>query len=171
MGDDRAPLDEGGYGTVAALALLLVAVLVGVVVVAGAAVFAVKVRVQASADMVALAGGQAQVQALTATVAADPCAVARELAARNQVRLDECVVEPAAVRVQVSEAVRLPGLSAWLGEHLGQGGVRVWARARAGVEEVPAVETVRAEPVGSALTASHQHSASFPSSLSKSNHY
>lgn len=129
--------DEDGYGTVATLALLLVAVLVGGMVIAGAAVFTVKARVQASADMVALAGAQARVEALAAAAAPEACAVAQQLAARNQVVLDGCVVEPLGVRVEVSQPLTLPG---WLGAHFGEDGLRVSARARAGLAQVPPVE-------------------------------
>lgn len=153
---------EDGYGTVAAVGLILVCLLLGLAVFAAGAVVAAKARVQASADAVALAGAEARVQQLTQTAGPDPCAVAQELAQRNRVRLDQCRIEEAGVQVWVSAQVWLPSS---VRQQVGEGGVRVRARARAGLLELLDVQTVRAGPAGPALTASHQHSASFPSSF------
>jgi secretion/DNA translocation related TadE-like protein len=115
LADDR--------GSITVLGAFVVAALVGVTVLVvhlGAAT-AARHRAQSGADLAALAGAE---QALLAEP--DPCGAARAIAAANEVRVTDCILDGSEVSVDAAVSVSLGPF----------GSREARARARAGPSEV-----------------------------------
>ncbi|WP_278314349.1 Rv3654c family TadE-like protein [Lolliginicoccus levis] len=115
--------NDDGSATVIAAAGMLVLVLIVVMVLHLVAVVAARHSAQAGADLAALAAAQHHAWALPG----EPCAVAREIARRNRVTLEECRIDGGDVRVDVVRPVRRA--SGTEGEWIAAWQVRASARA------------------------------------------
>lgn len=112
--------DERGSGTVLVLIAIMVLVATAVAGVVLGNAYVARHRATAAADLAALA---AAAQVLGPE---KPCAVAEDIAAQNQTRLVDCVVQGSEVEVQVEAQIT--------GPHLGLDDPQ--RRARAGPAEV-----------------------------------
>ncbi len=107
-----------------ALGAIAVIVIVGITVIGACAVYAHKTRVQGVADLAALAGGK---EAAVSTVLAEEhnaalakdesteasCEIARQVAQRNDMSLEECFVRKGDVYVHLRSAHELGGIHAY----------------------------------------------------------
>ncbi|HEV8056755.1 MAG TPA: Rv3654c family TadE-like protein [Nocardioidaceae bacterium] len=107
------PADERGSGTVYVLGLVVLLLGLGVAVASLSGLVVAKHRAAAAADLAAVAA---------ASVPAEACAIAADVARRNGTDLVDCVVVGQVVEVVVGVAARTP----WRAE------IGVEARARAG---------------------------------------
>ena len=121
---ERASEDgEEGSGTVAAIAVVLVAAALAAVVLIWGAAMTQRTRVQAVADLAALAGADISATAQWEDVGSRPCRAAAQVAAENDVELDDCRIDGVDALVTLSEHVTIAGFS-----------FEIRARARAGVD-------------------------------------
>lgn len=109
-------------------------------------------RAQNIADLSALAGADVSATAQWESVEEQACRVANEVAQENGAMLSSCHCE------SVDTVVTVRVSSGW--------GWNVFRSARAGVDSESAVDALEGPAPRLAPQASHQHSASFPKSLS-----
>lgn len=114
----RRERDDGGYATVVSLGLMGLLVAATLVGLALAALQLTRHRAESAADLAALAAAHHVLEGPDAA-----CAAAREAAAAQHARLEQCSLEATEVLVRVT--VDLPGRLAPMGP--------VPARARAGL--------------------------------------
>ena len=150
MGEKTDP-DEGSgtimlVGVLAALAVLTCSALAYI------ALLAAGNRAQNIADLSALAGADVSATAQWESVEEKACRVANEVAQENGAMLSSCHCE------SVDTIVTVRVSSGW--------GWNVFRSARAGVDNEGALDALEGPAPRLAPQASHQHSASFPKSLS-----
>ena len=143
--------DEGS-GTVMVVGVLAALAVLACSALAYIAILAAGNRAQNIADLSALAGADVSATAQWESVEEKACRAANEVAQENGAMLSACHCE----RVDTIVTVRVS--SGW--------GWNVFRSARAGVDGESAVDALEGPAPRLAPQASHQHSASFPKSLS-----
>lgn len=146
MGSDEGSGTVMVVGVLAALAVLACSALAYI------AILAAGNRAQNIADLSALAGADVSATAQWESVEEKACRAANEVAQENGAMLSACHCE------SVDTIVTVRVSSAW--------GWNVFRSARAGVDGESAVDALEGPAPRLAPQASHQHSASFPKSLS-----
>ena len=146
MGSDEGSGTVMVVGVLAALAVLACSALAYI------AILAAGNRAQNIADLSALAGADVSATAQWESVEEKSCRAANEVAQENGAMLSACHCE------SVDTIVTVRVSSAW--------GWNVFRSARAGVDGESAVDALEGPAPRLAPQASHQHSASFPKSLS-----
>ena len=143
--------DEGS-GTVMVVGVLAALAVLACSALAYIAILAAGNRAQNIADLSALAGADVSATAQWESVEEKACRAANEVAQENGAMLSACHCE------SVDTIVTVRVSSAW--------GWNVFRSARAGVDGESAVDALEGPAPRLAPQASHQHSASFPKSLS-----
>ena len=143
--------DEGS-GTIMVVGVLAVLSVLACSALAYIALLAAGNRAQNIADLSALAGADVSATAQWESVEEKACRAANEVAQENGAMLSSCHCESADTIVTVRVS------SGW--------GWNVFRSARAGVDNESAVDALEGPAPRLAPQASHQHSASFPKSLS-----
>ena len=143
--------DEGS-GTVMVVGVLAAIALLACSALAYIALLAAGNRAQNIADLSALAGADVSATAQWESVEEKACRAANEVAQENGAMLSACHCE------SVDTIVTVRVSSGW--------GWNVFRSARAGVDGERAVDALEGPAPRLAPQASHQHSASFPKSLS-----
>lgn len=146
MGSDEGSGTVMVVGVLAALAVLACSALAYI------AILAAGNRAQNIADLSALAGADVSATAQWESVEEKACRAANEVAQENGAMLSACHCE------SVDTIVTVRVSSAW--------GWNVFRSARAGVDGESAVDALEGPAPRLAPQVSHQHSASFPKSLS-----
>ena len=146
MGSDEGSGTVMVVGVLAALAVLACSALAYI------AILAAGNRAQNIADLSALAGADVSATAQWESVEEKACRAANEVAQENGAMLSACHCE------SVDTIVTVRVSSAW--------GWNVFRSARAGGDGESAVDALEGPAPRLAPQASHQHSASFPKSLS-----
>lgn len=146
MGSDEGSGTVMVVGVLAALAVLACSALAYI------AILAAGNRAQNIADLSALAGADVSATAQWESVEEKACRAANEVAQENGAMLSACHCE------SVDTIVTVRVSSAW--------GWNVFRSARAGVDGESAIDALEGPAPRLAPQASHQHSASFPKSLS-----
>ena len=146
MGSDEGSGTVMVVGVLAALAVLACSALAYI------ALLAAGNRAQNIADLSALAGADVSATAQWESVEEKACRAANEVAQKNGAMLSACHCE------SVDTIVTVRVSSGW--------GWNVFRSARAGVDGESAVDALEGPAPRLAPQASHQHSASFPKSLS-----
>lgn len=150
MGKKRGS-DEGS-GTIMVVGVLAVLSVLACSALVYIALLAAGNRAQNIADLSALAGADVSATAQWESVEEQACRVANEVAQENGAMLSSCHCE------SVDMVVTVRVSSGW--------GWNVFRSARAGVDGESAVDALEGPAPRLAPQASHQHSASFPKSLS-----
>lgn len=148
---EKTDSDEGS-GTVMVVGVLAAIALLACSALAYIALLAAGNRAQNIADLSALAGADVSATAQWESVEEKACRAANEVAQENGAMLSSCHCE------SVDTIVTVRVSSGW--------GWNVFRSARAGVDGESAVDTLEGPAPRLAPQASHQHSASFPKSLS-----
>lgn len=143
--------DEGS-GTVMVVGVLAAFAVLACSALAYIAILAAGNRAQNIADLSALAGADVSATAQWESVEEKACRAANEVAQENGAMLSACHCE------SVDTIVTVRVSSGW--------GWNVFRSARAGVDGESAVDALEGPAPRLAPQASHQHSASFPKSLS-----
>ena len=143
--------DEGS-GTVMVVGVLAALAVLACSALAYIAILAAGNRAQNIADLSALAGADVSATAQWESVEEKACRAANEVAQENGAMLSACHCE------SVDTIVTVRVSSGW--------GWNVFRSARAGVDGESAVDALEGPAPRLAHQASHQHSASFPKSLS-----
>ena len=143
--------DEGS-GTVMMVGVLAALAVLACSALAYIAILAAGNRAQNIADLSALAGADVSATAQWESVEEKACRAANEVAQENGAMLSACHCE------SVDTIVTVRVSSGW--------GWNVFRSARAGVDGESAVDALEGPAPRLAPQASHQHSASFPKSLS-----
>ncbi len=143
--------DEGS-GTVMVVGVLAALAVLACSALAYIAILAAGNRAQNIADLSALAGADVSATAQWESVEEKACRAANEVAQENGAMLSACHCE------SVDTIVTVRVSSGW--------GWNVFRSARAGVDGESAVNALEGPAPRLAPQASHQHSASFPKSLS-----
>ena len=143
--------DEGS-GTVRVVGVLAAFAVLACSALAYIAILAAGNRAQNIADLSALAGADVSATAQWESVEEKACRAANEVAQENGAMLSACHCE------SVDTIVTVRVSSGW--------GWNVFRSARAGVDGESAVDALEGPAPRLAPQASHQHSASFPKSLS-----
>lgn len=143
--------DEGS-GTIMVVGVLAVLSVLACSALAYIALLAAGNRAQNIADLSALAGADVSATAQWESVEEKACHAANEVAQENGAMLSSCHCE------SVDTVVTVRVSSGW--------GWNVFRSARAGVDGEIAVDALEGPAPRLAPQASHQHSASFPKSLS-----
>lgn len=146
MGSDEGSGTVMVVGVLAALAVLACSALAYI------AILAAGNRAQNIADLSALAGADVSATAQWESVEEKACRAANEVAQENGAMLSACHCE------SVDTIVTVRVSSGW--------GWNVFRSARAGVDGESAIDALEGPAPRLAPQASHQHSASFPKSLS-----
>lgn len=150
MGKKRGS-DEGS-GTIMVVGVLAVLSVLACSALVYIALLVAGNRAQNIADLSALAGADVSATAQWESVEEQACRVANEVAQENGAMLSSCHCE------SVDTVVTVRVSSGW--------GWNVFRSARAGVDAESAVDALEGPAPRLAPQASHQHSASFPKSLS-----
>lgn len=150
MGKKRGS-DEGS-GTIMVVGVLAVLSVLACSALVYIALLVAGNRAQNIADLSALAGADFSATAQWESVEEQACRVANEVAQENGAMLSSCHCE------SVDTVVTVRVSSGW--------GWNVFRSARAGVDAESAVDALEGPAPRLAPQASHQHSASFPKSLS-----
>lgn len=150
MGKKRGS-DEGS-GTIMVVGVLAVLSVLACSALVYIALLVAGNRTQNIADLSALAGADVSATAQWESVEEQACRVANEVAQENGAMLSSCHCE------SVDTVVTVRVSSGW--------GWNVFRSARAGVDAESAVDALEGPAPRLAPQASHQHSASFPKSLS-----
>ena len=143
--------DEGS-GTVMVVGVLAALAVLACSALAYIAILAAGNRAQNIADLSALAGADVSATAQWESVEEKACRAANEVAQENGAMLSACHCE------SVDTIVTVRVSSGW--------GWNVFRSARAGVDNESALDALEGPAPRLAPQASHQHSASFPKSLS-----
>ena len=143
--------DEGS-GTVMVVGVLATLAVLACSALAYIAILAAGNRAQNIADLSALAGADVSATAQWESVEEKACRAANEVAQENGAMLSACHCE------SVDTIVTVRVSSGW--------GWNVFRSARAGVDGESAIDALEGPAPRLAPQASHQHSASFPKSLS-----
>ena len=143
--------DEGS-GTVMVVGVLAAFAVLACSALAYIAILAAGNRAQNIADLSALAGADVSATAQWESVEEKACRAANEVAQENGAMLSSCHCE------SVDTIVTVRVSSGW--------GWNVFRSARAGVDDESAVNALEGPAPRLAPQVSHQHSASFPKSLS-----
>ena len=143
--------DEGS-GTIMVVGVLAVLCVLACSALAYIALLVAGNRAQNIADLSALAGADVSATAQWESVEEKACRAANEVAQENGAMLSSCHCE------SVDTVVTVRVSSGW--------GWNVFRSARAGVDGESAVDALEGPAPRLAPQASHQHSASFPKSLS-----
>lgn len=143
--------DEGS-GTVMVVGVLAALAVLACSALAYIAILAAGNRAQNIADLSALAGADVSATAQWESVEEKACRAANEVAQENGAMLSACHCE------SVDTIVTVRVSSGW--------GWNVFRSARAGVDGESAIDALEGPAPRLAPQASHQHSASFPKSLS-----
>ena len=147
----KTGLDEGS-GTIMVVGVLAVLSVLACSALIYIALLVAGNRAQNIADLSALAGADVSATAQWESVEEQACRVANEVAQENGAMLSSCHCE------SVDTVVTVRVSSGW--------GWNVFRSARAGVDGESAVDALEGPAPRLAPQASHQHSASFPKSLS-----
>lgn len=147
----KTGLDEGS-GTIMVVGVLAVLSVLACSALVYIALLVAGNRAQNIADLSALAGADVSATAQWESVEEQACRVANEVAQENGAMLSSCHCE------SVDTVVTVRVSSGW--------GWNVFRSARAGVDGESAVDALEGPAPRLAPQASHQHSASFPKSLS-----
>ena len=148
---EKTDSDEGS-GTVMVVGVLAAIALLACSALAYIALLAAGNRAQNIADLSALAGADVSATAQWESVEEKACRAANEVAQENGAMLSSCHCE------SVDTIVTVRVSSGW--------GWNVFRSARAGVDNESALDALEGPAPRLAPQASHQHSASFPKSLS-----
>ena len=148
---EKTDSDEGS-GTVMVVGVLAALAVLACSALAYIALLAAGNRAQNIADLSALAGADVSATAQWESVEEKACRVANEVAQENGAMLSSCHCE------SVDTIVTVRVSSGW--------GWNIFRSARAGGDEESAVDALEGPAPRLAPQASHQHSASFPKSLS-----
>lgn len=143
--------DEGS-GTIMVVGVLAALAVLACSALAYIALLAAGNRAQNIADLSALAGADVSATAQWESIEEKACRVANEVAQENGAMLSACHCE------SVDTIVTVRVSSGW--------GWNVFRSARAGVDNEGALDALEGPAPRLAPQASHQHSASFPKSLS-----